>query len=42
MNRGVSISTATPTLDWRQIFHAVPDRLIVIRLDFESKCWMRR
>jgi PAS domain S-box-containing protein len=35
MSRGVSISTVTPTLDWRQIFHAVPDGLIVIGLDFD-------
>jgi PAS domain-containing protein len=35
MSWGVSISTATPTLDWRQIFQAVPEGLIIIGPDFD-------
>jgi PAS domain S-box-containing protein len=35
MSRDPSVSAKVPTLDWRQIFQAVPDGLIVIGLNFD-------
>lgn len=47
-------NTPSVVLDWRQIFQAIPDGVIVIGLNlcevlfqkrgfgFDNKCWMRR